>query len=583
MQKTSIILVGLSYTGKSSVGKLIARRLGWPFKDTDDMVVSLAGGKPVAEIFSDWGEERFRGLERQALGLACSEPRAVISTGGGAGLDGGNRALMAGSGVVFWLDAHPGTIVARAQRSKGPARPLLQGSDALGQVEAMRQARLPHYSAVADWVISTDALDAEEIAEEILRNYGRLRGRLRTAATPVPLLEDRRRVPPQEGDRALPAATEGPGSHAGAMPATSTGAVAVVSTASGSYPVFMGAKALNTLPARLRNLGLRERVFLVSDENVARLYGRRVEDLLTQSGISAQSFSIPSGEGSKELGAVEALYDWLTAQRAERGQAIVALGGGVVGDLAGFVAATYLRGMPYIQVPTTLLAMVDAGIGGKTGVNRAAAKNLVGSFYQPRLVLADVELLGTLGQRELTEGWAEVVKHALIQDAQLLRVMEARVEDLKKLAAPVTAQVVAASAAIKATVVSQDERETGMRALLNYGHTIGHGIETAAGYGAFLHGEAVAVGMMGAAWLSQQMGLLSEEEVERQRALLERFGLPLRCRQVSPAAIKQAMGWDKKRRIGRQRWVLLEGLGNAVVRDDVPDEWVDGVLEDLAS
>jgi len=234
-----------------------------------------------------------------------------------------------------------------------------------------------------------------------------------------------------------------------------------------------------------------------------------------------------------------------------------------------------------VQVPTTLLAMVDASVGGKTGVNRPAAKNLVGSFYQPRMVLSDVELLRTLGQRELTEGWAEVVKHALIRDVQLLALMEARVDDLKALRAPVTAQVIGTSTAIKAEVVSEDERELGVRAVLNYGHTIGHGIEAATGYGAYLHGEAVSIGMMGAGRLSVLMGLLSSEELERQRALFERFGLPLWCEGVSKDAIKQAMGWDKKRVAGRQKWVLLEGIGRAVVRDDVPEEWVESVLDEL--
>ena len=568
MLKSSIILVGLSYTGKSSVGQLIARRLGWPFKDTDDIVVRLAEGKPISEIFYKWGEERFRGIERQALGLACSETHAVISTGGGAVLDSGNRAMMSGSGVVFWLDAQPRVLIQRRAAGPGEDRPNVSGDHPLGRMETMKRERLPAYAAAADWTIATDTLSVDEVADEVLRNYGRLRGRLRGEAAEVPSLEG-------QGDE--------PGVHASALPPAGTGAAAVVSTGNGAYPVFVGANALNTLPARLRNLGFKGKTYLVTDENVARHYGERVEDLLREGDFSVSTCIIPAGETHKELDTVVRIYDWLTERRAERGHVIVALGGGVTGDMAGFAAATYLRGMPYVQVPTTLLAMVDASIGGKTGVNRPAAKNLVGSFYQPRMVLADVEVLRTLGERELTEGWAEVVKHAFIRDLRLLEVMEQRVEQLKRLEPPFTAQVIAASAAIKAEVVSQDERESGVRAHLNYGHTIGHAIEAATGYDAYFHGEAVAIGMMGAGRLSQEMGLLSADELERQRRLIQAFGLPLRCPGVSTDAIREAMGWDKKVVGARQRWVLLDGLGRAMVRDDVPQQAVDAVLEELTS
>ncbi|MBI2888173.1 MAG: 3-dehydroquinate synthase [Chloroflexi bacterium] len=573
MQKTALILVGLSYTGKSVVGREIARRLGWPFVDTDDRAVALAGGKPIPEIFSEWGEARFRGLESQSLGLACGQGRAVIATGGGAVLDAGNRAMMAGAGVVVWLDAHPSAIYQRLLRDQEEnpqpeVRPLLQGPDALERITVLKEQRLPYYSAVADWVVPTDALTVEEVAEEVLRAYGRLRGRLGSPSLGVPDLEEPAEAP------------HGP--HTGGLPPASGGAAAVVATAGGSYPIFVGAGALNTLASRMSNLGLKGTTYLVSDDRVYAHHGGRVEELLRRGEFSVSSYVIPAGEASKSLETALALYDWLVSQRAERGHVIVALGGGVVGDLAGFVAATYLRGMPYVQAPTTLLAMVDASIGGKTGVNRREAKNLVGSFYQPRLVLADINLLKTLGQRELTEGWAEVLKHALIRDLPLLEAMEGNAEQLTALQPGITARVVAASAAIKAEVVSQDERETGLRALLNYGHTIGHGLEAATEYGGFLHGEAVAVGMMGAARISQGMGLLSEEEMERQRALLQRFGLPTRCPGVDLEAVRAAMALDKKVRDQQQRWVLLARLGEPVLRDDVPAALVEETLRELA-
>lgn len=571
MQKQAIILVGLSYTGKSLVGKVIAQRLGWPLVDTDDQAVNLAGGLSIPTIFSDWGEERFRALERQSLGLACGRGRAVISTGGGIVLDGGNRAMLASSGVVFWLDARPSTIYQRLlhdqEEQENPVvRPLLQGDNALERIKALKATRAHYYASVADWCVTTDALSPDEVTEEVLRVYGKLRGRLSSPPLPVPDLEG-------EG-------SENP--HAGGMGGLGVGAASVVSTSGGSYPVFVGAKAINSLPARMRSQGLNGTAYIVTDSNVQQHYGGMVETVLRERDFATASYVVPAGEASKSLEVATGLYDWLMARRAERGHSIVAVGGGVVGDLAGFVAATYLRGMPLVQVPTTLLAMADASIGGKTAVNRAAAKNLVGSFYQPRFVLMDVDLLRTLGRRELTEGWAEIVKHALIRDEALLEDMERNVDRLMALDGRTTARIVAASTAIKADVVSQDERETGVRAILNYGHTIGHGLENAAGYGALLHGEAVAVGMMAAARISQGMGLLTAAEVGRQRAVLERFGLPLRASGVNIDAVRAAMSWDKKVVQGRQRWVLLNGLGNATVRDDVPPDLVDAAIMEVA-
>ncbi len=382
MQKQAIILVGLSYTGKSTVGREVAKRIGWPFVDTDDQAVNLAGGLSIPSIFSEWGEDRFRALERQSLGLACGRGRAVIATGGGVVLDGGNRAMLGSSGGVFWLDARPSTIYQRLQRDQAESdnaviRPLLQGDDALERIKALKERRAQYYAAVSDWCIATDALAPDEVVEAALRVYGKLRGRLSTPTLPVPALED--------------AGSENP--HAGGFAGAGVGAAAVVSTPAGSYPVFVGSKIINSLPARLANLGAQPVAYLVSDENVRSHYGDQVETILKERGFSVASYTIPAGEASKSLDNAIALYDWLMARKAERGHTIVALGGGVVGDLAGFVAATYLRGMPLVHVPTTLLAMADASIGGKTAVNRAAAKNLVGSFYQPKMVLMDVELL----------------------------------------------------------------------------------------------------------------------------------------------------------------------------------------------
>jgi 3-dehydroquinate synthase len=350
----------------------------------------------------------------------------------------------------------------------------------------------------------------------------------------------------------------------------------------GSYPVVAGWGVIDRLGEKLVELGVKSPAYIITDENVMRPYGRAAQWSLQRSGIAAHCFIIPPGEPSKSFELAQAIYQWLVGLKAERGQAIIAVGGGVVGDLAGFVAATFLRGVPLVQVPTSMAAMVDAAIGGKVAVNLPQAKNLVGAFYQPQAVLADVQALSTLGKRELSEGWAEAIKHGLILDANLVDVFEEHAEALMNVEPEISTEVIRRSMAIKAEVVSQDERETlGVRILLNYGHTIGHALESSTEYGRFLHGEGVAIGMMGAARLAQQMGMIRQEVVQRQRQLLERFSLPVKASGVSVQDVRQAMSLDKKVQSGTNRWVLLEDVGRAVVRQDVPWELVEETLNEL--
>ena len=377
---------------------------------------------------------------------------------------------------------------------------------------------------------------------------------------------------------------------------------ATVTHSSGSYPILVRWGLLDELGAHLVDLGIKGPVYIISDDRVFSPYGRRAQRSLQRSRIDAHCFIIPSGEQSKSLELAEAIYTWLVERRAERGHAVIAVGGGVVGDLAGFVAATYLRGMPFIQVPTSMAAMVDASIGGKVAVNLSEGKNLVGAFYQPKMVLADVSALATLGKRELAEGWAEAIKHGLILDAELFDIFEEHAEEFSAMNTPgigsgtpsqgvtdkmekerdISTEVIRRSMAIKARVVSEDERETlGLRILLNYGHTIGHALEAATGYGQYLHGEAVSVGMMGAAHISWRMGLIPEEVVWRQKRLLERFNLPTAALDVEPRRVFEAMSLDKKTEGGSIRWVVLEGVGKAAVRRDVPTELVEEALQSV--
>ena len=359
---------------------------------------------------------------------------------------------------------------------------------------------------------------------------------------------------------------------------------AVVTHPGGSYPILVGWGLIDTLGDRLKGAGIEGPVYIISDDRVFPIHGNRVTDALTRSHIEAHSFVVPAGEQSKSLGTAETIYRWLATRRAERRHAIVALGGGVVGDLAGLVAATFLRGMPFVQVPTSVAAMVDASIGGKVAVNLDQGKNLVGAFYQPLLVLSDVSTLETLGRREMAEGWAEAIKHGLILDAGLFADFDRQAGALMALEPEVSTMAIRRSAAIKARVVSGDERETlGRRVLLNYGHTIGHALEAATGYGRYLHGEAVSVGMMGAAMISQGMDMISAEIVERQREVLERFELPTSAPGVESHLVFEAMSLDKKTESGSIRWVALEEMGRAVVRRDIPKELVEEVVAALLS
>ena len=357
---------------------------------------------------------------------------------------------------------------------------------------------------------------------------------------------------------------------------------ATVHHSGGSYPVVAGWDILDDLGERLVGVGVGGAAYIITDDNVMNPYGRRVQRSLQAAGIPAHCFIIPAGETSKSFELAQAIYHWLAERRAERGHTIVSVGGGVAGDLGGFVAATFLRGMAFVQVPTSMAAMVDASIGGKVAINLPMAKNLVGAFYQPKGVFADASALSTLGKRELAEGWAEAIKHGFILDAELVDVFEEHAEALMDVDPEISAEVIRRSMAIKAEVVSQDERETlGIRILLNYGHTIGHALESSTEYGRFLHGEGVSVGMMGAARMAAEMGLMSAAIVDRQQRLLERFNLPISAPGVPVEDVLTAMSLDKKVQSGTNRWVMLEDVGRSVVRQDVPWDLVERTVRDL--
>lgn len=342
-----------------------------------------------------------------------------------------------------------------------------------------------------------------------------------------------------------------------------------------TYPIRIGSGLISDAGAwrELHGRPLR----LLCDEQVARHWLKPVVDQL---GVAPEHVRIePSGEGTKSLDEVAACLDWLLAERMPRDGVLIALGGGVIGDLAGFVAAVYQRGIDFVQVPTTLLAQVDSSVGGKTGVNHARGKNLIGAFHQPRLVLADCATLSTLPERELSAGLAEVIKYGMLGDADFFAWLEDNIVRLRALDAQRVMDVIERCCTMKAQIVAADERESGRRALLNLGHTFAHAIETHSSYARYLHGEAVGIGLVMAAELSQLLGWLGRSEVERVRALVAAAGLPTEVPEdMTPDDFMRHMAHDKKVVSGQLRFVLLRRLGEALVSGDVPAEKLERLL-----
>ena len=340
------------------------------------------------------------------------------------------------------------------------------------------------------------------------------------------------------------------------------------------YPIVIGSGALHRLGEQILEQGFRAgtKVLVVTNAVVHDHYGAAALASLRAAGFEAGTLVIEAGEDQKTPATVALIHDACFERRLERGSLLVALGGGVVGDMAGFAAATWLRGIAVVQVPTTLLAMVDAAIGGKTGVNHPGGKNLIGAFHQPRLVLIDPATLATLPPREFRAGMAEVIKYGVIGDGQLFAELEAasdRLAAIDTLPPALLQRILERSAAAKARVVAADEREGGLRAILNYGHTLGHVVEALCGYGTWLHGEAVAIGMVAAGELSLERGLWRPEDQARQRALIAAAGLPLRWPELASEAVLTCLQGDKKVRDGRVRFVLPSAIGSVEIRADI--------------
>lgn len=340
-----------------------------------------------------------------------------------------------------------------------------------------------------------------------------------------------------------------------------------VELADRSYPIHIGQNLISNADLLLPHLK-RKHVAIVTNTTVAPLYLDKLSNTLQNAGVKVIPIILPDGEAYKNTETLNKIYDVLLQNRCERSTTLIALGGGVIGDLTGYAAATYLRGVPFIQIPTTLLSQVDSSVGGKTGINHPLGKNMIGAFYQPQVVLADIDTLKTLPPREFSAGMAEVIKYGLIRDAEFFDWLEANIDALMALDVNAISEAIYRSCHNKAEVVARDEHESGERALLNLGHTFGHAIENAMGYGVWLHGEAVAAGTMLAADLSQRMGWLTAAQVQRMHDLLSHAKLPLDAPKLGVEKYLDLMQMDKKVADGKIRLVLQQGIGKSVITSD---------------
>lgn len=347
-----------------------------------------------------------------------------------------------------------------------------------------------------------------------------------------------------------------------------------------SYDIILGTDLETEITDFVQHAGFSHKALLISDTNVGKLYGRKYANLLESVGFNVDIYLIPAGEGSKSMEEAEKLYTRAIEIGLDRKSVIFALGGGVTGDLAGFIAATYMRGVPFVQLPTSLLAQVDSSVGGKVAVNHRLGKNLIGAFYQPEAVFMDLSMLRTLPKREIYTGLGEIIKYGIIYDADFFTFLEQHVQEVLQLDQNVIEHVVARSCEIKAAVVGEDEKEAGLRRILNFGHTMAHAIEKETHYLRYNHGEAVAVGMVGAARISCAMGLIPQTDLTRMIALIRAMHLPVQAEGCTVDNMYEAIFHDKKTIDGKVNWVLMQGIGKVLVRSDVPEDIVKKAMQE---
>lgn len=532
----NVVLVGMMGSGKTTVGRLLAKQLGKTFIDSDEEIQKRTG-VTIPHIFDVEGEAGFRQREALVIHELLQGDNIVLATGGGAVLDPNSRELMQSRGMVVYLKSSVHDLWQRTRHDR--SRPLLQTADPRGKLQELYEQRNPIYTEMADIVIHTGKQSVQVLLAALVN-------KLNATSTET------------ESSKEMQTLTVG--------------------LAERSYPIHIGQGLLAHADLLLPYLQ-HKRVAVVSNTTVAPLYLGKLRSLLESHGISVIPVILPDGEQYKNSEILNLIYDALLTNRCERNTPLIALGGGVIGDMTGYAAATYLRGVPFIQIPTTLLSQVDSSVGGKTGINHPLGKNMIGAFYQPQVVLIDIATLNTLPDQELRAGLAEVIKYGLIRDLPFLEWLEENMEKLLARDGDALQYAIARSCQNKAEVVGSDERESGERALLNLGHTFGHAIENGMGYGAWLHGEAVAAGTMMAADLSRRLGWISEQDVTRIRNLFDRAGLPVVAPHMPVEQYINLMGLDKKVIDGKMRFVLLHPIGRAIISSDAQPDMLRQTIE----
>ncbi len=551
--KGNVFLVGLMGAGKTTVGRALAKKLNKRFIDSDHEIEARTGAS-IPLIFEIEGEESFRQREVEAIRELTAQDDIVLATGGGAILKEENRACLKARGTVIYLRASVNSILQRTSHDK--SRPLLQTPDPRKRIEELARAREPYYCEVADIIVETGRTNIQSLLHTILMQLDHVA----VKSVDLPALERRSN------------------SLEPSMTAPSSAPITLqVDLGERSYPITIGESLLSSVDLISRHIAGR-RVAIVSNTVVAPLYLDRLTQLLETANKQVTSIVLPDGEEEKNWASLMKIFDVLLAEKCDRHTTLIALGGGVIGDMTGFAAATYMRGVPFIQIPTTLLAQVDSSVGGKTGINHPLGKNMIGAFYQPQAVIADISTLNTLPSRELSAGLAEVIKHGAIIDAQFFDWIEANIEKLVAMDPSALSYAIQRSCEIKADVVRQDEREGGLRAILNFGHTFGHAIEAGLGYGVWLHGEAVGCGMVMAADLSHRMGFIDAPAKERVLALVQAAGLPVKAPDLGIERWLELMEVDKKNEGGKIKFILLKPLGTPAIMT-VPLETLRATLE----
>jgi shikimate kinase/3-dehydroquinate synthase len=553
----AIVLIGMMGSGKTSVGRRLAARLGLPFHDAD-AEIEAAAGMTIPEIFARHGEAHFRDGERKVMARLLQFGPQVLATGGGAFMNEATRAAIAAHGVSVWLKAEFDVLMRRVR--KRATRPLLQTPDPEGTLRGLIAARYPIYQLADVCVVSQDG-PHEAAVEETLRAIETY------VAAP--------KQAPQTGEDMHTTNT---------VPRQDSVEKVEVGLGARGYDILIGPGLIARAGAEIALRAPGAACAIVTDENLARLHAPALEASLDAAGVRHARITLAPGETSKSFANFERVCDEIIAAKMERGDLVVALGGGVMGDLAGFAASAVRRGMRFVQVPTTLLSQVDSSVGGKTGINSRHGKNLIGAFHQPSLVLADTGALATLSPREFRAGYAEVVKYGLIDDRAFFEWLEANWRAVFA-GGPERARAIATSCRAKAAVVARDEFETGDRALLNLGHTFGHALERLTHYDSarLVHGEGVAIGMALAFRFSVARGQCSGQDAARVAAHLSAVGLPTRIQDIAgsvgtPDQIVEAMYQDKKVQRGALTFILARGIGESFIAKGVGAEDVRAFL-----